>query len=206
MRRKDDIFILKDNIFFTNFFMKKNFAWYTIIEMMVAVAIIVVLSLSLAKFDIVSILSLQKKSIFTNRIIWAIEVTRNSFMSGKLVMTSQTPWYSWKLDLPVNTSSSNIYVRYKVSAASAWVIDTRQTLKVEQFEKIDSIICKKIDGTTSTVNTTGTYLWIVFEPGKIWFEWCPDANFRSIEITTSFKWQTKKIFFNGMSGVVENVQ
>ena len=126
-------------------------------------------------------------------------------MTWKYISTSQTSAYSWKVEYPIWLSTSvNVY--YKVNSTASWVQDTRATLKFDSFEKINYISCRKIDGSAVNINTTGSSVSIVFEPWRTAFEWCPDDSYRKIEIVANFKWNTKKILFNGMSGIVESVQ
>ncbi len=178
---------------------------YTLIEIIVSVVIVAIISIGVSQFNLAWILNLQRSSIFVNQVVSIIEVTRNYFMTGKYITTSQVPAYAWKVEFPIWVSSK-LYVRYKLTSAGAWIEEPRAGYTMNNFEKIVYVSCKQIDNTSVNINTAGLSVNIVFEPGKIWFEWCPDNSYRKIEIVTNFRGITKKVLFNGMSGIIENVQ
>lgn len=179
--------------------MKKILSWFTLMELLVVIAMIAIISIWSSKIDYTKNSNKQLSDIFANKVISTIETARNNAMIGKWIGTSlQTP-YSWEIDIPHWTGNLSVYTLAS-SGATRQAYD-ELSYKLKPQEKIETINCITFTGTTLPITSTGT---IIFQNQNISFTpLCGDDSYKILELTTSFQWVENIINFNSINGLIE---
>ncbi len=188
--------------------MENKKVWFTLIEILVVVAILWLLAIWFSQTNYKAISERQMANIFTNKIITILETVRNnsllwrgkyddslSFFSG--TGTIEIP-FLWTIEIPF--SSWSIVTNYETYTWS--IIDNDLSFSLNKWEEISRITCKTFwsSPTSDDINSTGT---IVFEKEKMYITWCPDANAKILQIRTKYKNFGRTITINTINGVIE---
>jgi len=177
--------------------MNKNNNAFTIVELLVAIVVVIIITLSWSNIAFRAISDKQNLEISTNKIISEIERVRNNSLIWKGIWTNLEVPKKWKIDF---SSSWNWIIETKYTNDwTNWIINNR--LPINKFE-VNKIVCIKVDWTTSTLSDSQTWS-IFFEwwKYKLWYD-CPDS-FSTIKIETKNKNITKYIEFDVINWLIK---
>jgi prepilin-type N-terminal cleavage/methylation domain-containing protein len=166
---------------------------FTLIEILVLIAIIGILIIWLSKIDLSKWQNQQKSLSFANKIQVPIETTITNSLVGKWVGTNLTVPSAWKIEVS-NTDSWTLLTKYTTWANR---IDYN-TIKADKFYEINSIDCYNLDNSFS---------WSISWTWYIYMTWSQiSSNCRGNQIM-KIKTQYKKLFphvisINPISGVI----
>ena len=172
---------------------------FTLLELMVWIAIISIISLWISNLYWSNIPDKQRLDIFTNKVISIIDSVKNYALVWKWIWQYiETPKY-YKIDI-----STGSYLR---TYYNTWIIDTLfYPLSIDTFTSsysIKSITCKNLDLTNlSTTNAIS----IFYEWSTISLSWCIDNYQKIVDIELFFKWFTNIIRLNSISWVLEEIK
>jgi len=172
-----------------------NKKWFTLVELLVWMALIIILFMWITTVSFKSSSDKQRLEIFWNKIISKIETAR----SNDLIWRWITQWWvlvnpdSWKIDI---NSNWQWYIRvfYELS----WVFYNFDELFFENWYNITSIVCKRQDWITNTLNNS--QIWeIFFEKWKYRIWWNCLANSTELSINIQFSSGESEITFNSIN-------
>jgi len=178
--------------------MKNKKWWFSLIEILVAIAILWILAIWFSQINYKSISDKQMGGIFSNKITSFLETVRNNALLWKWVWISWEIPLSWKIEIPF--SSWRIITSYETSTWN--IINNDLTFSLNKWEEISQITCKTFwsPPTSETLTSTGT---VIFEKEKIRISWCSNNNFRILQIRTRYNNFWKTITINTINGVIE---
>lgn len=156
--------------------------WFTLIELMVAITIIAIIAASWSRMNFNEISDSQYLRIFSWKITWIYETTRNNMLIGRTINTSWNIATSWKIEIP--TWSWKTLQTY---FSTGWVYQnySEWNYTYKWAEWIARINCYTATGTTASASTN-TWTWIVIiNYDSISFSWTTSCD------TTT----TKKLIF-----------
>jgi len=169
---------------------------FTLIELMVWISIIAIITLWVLKLYSNNIPDKQKLDLFTNKIVWIIDIVKNYSLVWKWIWINlDTPKY-FKIEL-----STWSYIKTYYNTWSSEVLYNEMTINpFNEFYKINSLKCKKLDlsGEESINNIS-----IIFEWSSISFSWCSDNYHKIVDINLWYGWFNKIIRVNALNWVVE---
>jgi len=176
---------------------KKNKA-FTIVELLVAIAIITIISLWANSISFKSVSDKQWLEIFNNKIISEIERVRNNSLIWKGIWANLDVPKTWRIDF--STSWSWILnTNYRLTDISPWILDS--SLPMDKFS-INWVTCINVAWTLFPLTTTETWS-IIFEwwKYKLWWN-CIDSQ-SSIKISTLNRWFNYEIEFDVVSWIIK---
>ena len=177
---------------------KINHKWFTLIELMVVIALIAMIILGATRIDFNRSSNQQKLAIFTGDIVSKIETVRNNALIGKWIWTDVETPESWDLIIS-DTSSWSLETRY-----SLWgrTIDSEEySVTPDNFYSIWNLRCIQLDGTTSEIISPDAT--ITIDGSNMILSWCSNDNFKILEFTTSYRQWNQSVSINTLSWLVE---
>lgn len=181
-----------------NFSFKKNTTGFTLIELMVVIAIIAFMALAITQIDFNRMSDNQRVDLFTNEIVSKLETIRNNALIGKWVWVNIETPDLWNIQVD-DTGSGSITSSYRV-----WVISTNYpelSVNPSAWYDISEIKCLQLDGTSEDVVWTIT---LPINGNK--FEgllWCSNTNYKVLEFTAGYKSFENTISINTLSWLIE---
>ena len=176
--------------------LKINYFWFTLIELMVVIAIIWILAIWATKFNFNKLSNSEKLKNFNSSIVSNIEYIRNNALMWRSVNASLfVPGY-WRIDFS-KSWSWKMLVSY-----SGWTYPERNIIFTWGYY-INSINCFKIDKTPLGTSLTGT---LFISWNTITWSWagsCNTPNNKIIEIITWYREFTWSILINTVSWLIE---
>ncbi|MDD3145645.1 MAG: prepilin-type N-terminal cleavage/methylation domain-containing protein [Candidatus Gracilibacteria bacterium] len=181
----------------------KNINGFTIIELLVAIAIVVTIVIGSNNISFKYVSDKQNLEIFTNKVISEIERIRNNSLIGKGIGTNLDVPEKWKIEFNSGwngTSSGNIVSSYY--DGTSWI--NENNLKMDKLIEIKKVKCIDVNGVISSLTSSQTGA-ILFEGGKYSLTgsvFCP-SNYSNIEIETMSKLFTGSINFDIVTGLIK---
>ncbi len=177
---------------------KKNA--FTLIELIVWIAIIGILSLWIKNLYWNSIPDKQKLNLFTTKLVWIINTVKNYSLVWKWIWTTlETPIY---FKMKISKSWSGSLETYYNTWATDFLYEPLSITNFDQYYSIQSIQCKSLDLIASwSISNVD----ISFEWSNITLSWCIDNYHKIIDINLLYKGFKKIIRLNGISWVVEEI-
>ncbi len=176
---------------------KINSKWFTLIELMVVIALISIIVLGATRIDFNRSSNQQKLAIFTNEIASKIETVRNNALIWKGVGNNLETPESWDLIIS-DTSSWSLETRYNLWGST---IDSEEySVTSDNFYSIWNLRCIQLDGISETIvwNLTLTIDW-----DDMSLSGCSSDNFKILEFTTSYRQWSQSVSINTLSWLVE---
>lgn len=172
---------------------------FTLIELIVWIAIISLISLWISKLYWSNIPDKQRLDLFTNKLIWIIDSVKNYSLVWKWIWTNlETPKY-FKIELSTWSYLKTYY--------NTWTTDIYYPLMsinpFNDFYEIHSIKCIRLDESSSTPVSD---LSITYEWSNITLSWCSDNYEKIVDIELYYKWFKNKLRLNAISWVLEEIK
>ncbi len=184
------------NIFlkFTNLFMKKNIIKaFTLVELLIVIALISIIFLTMSSLDFSSLSDKQKAEIFASKVVSKIEEARNNALVWKEV-EDKIP-KRWKVDIHSSTGSNNWAVETYYLVWNSW--NKFDELKINtKVEKIKSLKCWDSE-------TSSTWI-IIFENNNSSFSWDCEPNTYKMDIEIKVNSQEFKVNFDTVNSLVSS--
>lgn len=176
----------------------QNKYWFTLIELLIAIAIISIMTLSISSINYDRLSSKQKNEIFINKIKTDFETIRNYSLSGKWIWTELIVPEKWQIDFS-NTSSWKIETKYM----SGWTLYTYNNLNFIDWKEISFIKCLRLNKTEDNEITSWTWI-IKIEWDKLILTWsCNITTSKILQIWVSFRWNEEILNINTLNWLVE---
>lgn len=178
--------------------MNKNNNAFTIIELLVAIVVVIIITLSGSNIAFRAISDKQNLEISTNKIISEIERIRNNSLIWKWIWTNLIVPKTWKIDF--SSSWSWVIKTNYTNDWTNWILNNN--IPVNKFE-INKVICINVDG-TNTQELLDSQTWsIIFEwwKYKLWWD-CPNLYSR-IKIETKNKSVFKYLEFDVINWLIK---
>lgn len=176
---------------------KKNRKAFTLLEIMVVIALIAIIMTWVSTLNFSSLSNSQKAEILANKIISQIEEARNNILVWKWETNTTTPsWFS-------NIKSYNITLEknfFEVKKQKDTAEVTEKKYNFENNEKITNLFCINWTNTTNLWEKMSIKFfpeWICIWKNK------NDCNCLSGEIVLEFNWSKKTIIFDSISWLVK---
>ncbi len=171
---------------------------FTLIEIMVWIAIISIVSFWVMKLYSNNTSDIQKLNIFTNKIIWKIDTVKNYALVWKWIWINlETPTY-----FKAEFSTWNYLNTYYSTWSTDIIYDELSINPFDNFYEIKSIQCKNLDLTnisnTSLIN-------IFYKWTNISMSWCSDSYQKIVDLELYYKWFSNNLRINTISWVMEKV-
>ncbi len=161
--------------FWQQFMQAKYTKWFTLIEILVAIALIAMVALGVSKLDFHRLSEKQKLDIELSKASNIIEETRNNALIWRWVDNPLKTPDAWKIE--IDTHNESIKVAYRMS----WIQEDYQTYIIEKPFSIMQINCRDIDW-NSTNTGSSISLWYTGSLAGI-DTWCDaDASMVDIQI------------------------
>lgn len=181
---------------------KINNLGFTLIELVVWIAITIIIIMWGLSINFKSISDRQNLEIFTNKIISEIEKVRNYALIWKWIGVNITvpkiwkiefnKWWNWTWTWNLITSYSN--------DGTTWIQEN--TIDIDKNIIINNIHC--ISVSWADVNLTTTQTWIIFfEWWKYLLWWDCLSSYSNIKIETFSRWYTREIDFNVINWLIK---
>lgn len=181
---------------------------FTLIELIVWIAIIAIITLWITKLYWSNIPDKQKLDLFTNKIIWIIDSVKNYSLVWKWIWNDlETPKYfrielsTWVLSAGTFTWS---YLKTYYNTWSSDVLYDEMTIKTfNEFYNIRSLKCQKLDLSGDEYISK---ISVIFKWSSASFSWCSDNYHKIVDINLWYKWFNKIIRLNALNWVVEEIK
>lgn len=180
--------------------MKKNKNWFTLMELIVVIAIIWVLTIWASRISFNSQIDNQNLEMFTNSIFSNIETIRNNSLLWKWMWTWTTMIYPEKWVVNISkTWSWKIENFYQ----SWWISYNYKEININfinDFSKISEIKCRDINWNWYEIINN---IDIEFSGKNITLSWCTYPNDKLLELTTNYKSFSKTIKLSKVTWLIE---
>ncbi|MCP4523166.1 MAG: type II secretion system protein [Candidatus Gracilibacteria bacterium] len=179
--------------------MKKytNKSAFTLVELMVVIAVIMIIGTAGARLDFNYIGGDQKLTTMNNKLVSQFETIRNNSLFGRGIDASIGVPESWRIQYGLTGSGESI-VSYNMTG-SAWIPYPEQYIYTEDFYSFHQINCISLDATSTPVST-GT---LVFQGANITLAGGCNGNHKKLEFKTHYKQHKSDIKVNIITGIME---
>lgn len=169
---------------------------FTIIELLVTIALISIILLGAAQFNFSRLSQGEKLNIETIKTISLIEEVRNNALIGKWVWVDLDTPESWTIDIS-QTSSGSVHSYYTLENTNTGQYLSWNT--VFPFS-ITDMQCLRHNGTFENINTD---ISLIFSWDSSQLVWCSDDTFKKLTFNY-WTWNfSTNITFNSVTGVIE---
>ncbi len=184
-------------LFFDNTFMrKKTFVpAFTLIEVLVAIAIISILLLWVTNIDFSRLSQKQKIDIGVTGIVNIIEETRNNALVWRSIDASNISPNSWSIEVENTSSSWSLTSRYM----SGTLVDYNAWSASDGFSIYD-LRCQRLDN--SIGSNSGPFT-ITFTWSQWSISWCSDAQYKKLFFSYWLAPIWRNITINTLTWVIE---
>ena len=179
-----------------NFKTKINYKWFTLIELMVVIALISIIILGATRVDFDRSSNKQKLAIFTNEIVSKIETVRNNALIGRWIGSSLETPDSWEIQIS-DISSWSVQTSYNLWGGP--ISSNEYSIIPNAFYSIWDMRCIQLDG-TSEANWNAT---ININGNEMSLSGCSNDGFKILEFTTSYRDLTQAVQINTLSWLIE---
>lgn len=179
--------------------MKKRYSGYTLIELIVVIAIIMILAVAASSVNFSRSTDTQYLLAFTNSLASSIEKQRNDALIGRAVGNNLEVPNSYKVQLST-ASSGSLTVFY--NTGGTFITDVASSIWVKPFQSISRLICHN---PSFTLTGSSTQVDLMIQKNTLSLSGCTVwGNTGSIlEIETKYKALTKQIFINTLTWRIE---
>ncbi len=179
---------------------KINFSWFTLIELMVSVAIIGIIALWSTSLNFNKLSNREKLKINNNKIVSTIETIRNNSLMWKWIWVNLINPKYWRIDFS-KVGSWKILVSYNTGGLD--INFTEKNIIFNNWYYIDSVICSNLSWTFNN-NTLSWVLFISWD-NITWSgaSLCNDTRTKKLEIITWYRNLTWSILINTVSWLIE---
>lgn len=182
--------------------MKKNKNWFSLVELMITIAVISIIWIVALKLNFNNLIDNQKSLMFSNDIYSNIEKVRNNALLWKWVW-SWTFIYPDKWVIKVWTWWTNWTITWHFY--TWWVLQNYDEFKVnfiDENSKISKLTCYDITKSNPN-NITNIDIEIIWN--SISLSWCSNPNNKILDIETSYKNFKKIVRINTITWIIEKV-
>ena len=179
-----------------NFKAKTSYKWFTLIELMVVIALISIITLGATRIDFNRSSDQQRLAIFTGEIASKIETVRNNALIGKWVGVNLETPESWEIQIS-DISAWSLQTSYNLWAGP--ISSNEYSIIPNTFYSIWNMRCIQLDG-TSEANWNAT---ITINGNEMILSGCSTDNFKILEFTTSYRDLTQAVQINTLSWLIE---
>lgn len=182
--------------------MKKNTYWFTLIEILVVIALIWILIVGASNFSLNNNIDKQKSLWYAQEIQTHIERVRNQALLWKWFLSWSTIIHpqKWRVQIKANTGTGVVW--YYQNGAIFSLYNDIQIKIPDHNAKISTLTCYNI---TRSGSGNSTVVDIDFVGNWITFSWCTSPNNKILDIETKYKNFSKIIRFHSISWVMEKV-
>lgn len=181
---------------------KINNLGFTIVELVVWIAITVIIIMWSLSINFKSISDRQNLEIFTNKIIWEIEKVRNYALIWKWIGTNILVPRMWKIEFNKWwnwTWSWTLITSYSMDW-STWTQENK--INVDKNISIQNVHC--ISVWWADVNLTNTQTWIIFfEWWKYNLWWDCLSSYSTLKIDTFSRWYNRTLEFDVINWLIK---
>jgi len=174
--------------------------WFTLIELMVAIAIIGIIALSSTSLNFNKLSNGEKLKINNNKIVSTIETIRNNSLMWRWIWINLINPKYWRIDF-TKTGSWKMLVSY-----NSWWLDIslpEKNIIFNNWYYIYSITCSNLSWSFNN-NTSSWVLFISWDNITwSWTIWCNDTRTKKLEIITWYRNLTWSILINTVSWLIE---
>ncbi len=179
--------------------MKTHRKAFTLVEILVVIAVIGILALWASRLNFSRISQLELLNIESIKMLSSIEEARNNALVGRVVSAWWEAPESWRIVFDVvNDSYTTEYVQTSGTPESV------ASSKLRSPFEISAIVCKWIDKTA---------LWNIANSGNITFytngqttiDWCSHSDARLVDIEIWFWSKRKTLRINTITNVIEEI-
>ena len=171
---------------------QKNISGFTLIEMMIVIAIMWIAALWAARVDFNRISDAERGGIFANKIASKMETIRNNSLIGKWVWAWLITPNVWQIEV------SNTLVKTSYDISGELTASADESVPIISPYEISEIYCVDLDG-NKDITSTAT---LSFIKNSLSLSGCSDTNHKILEITTRYKTHEKVITINTLSWLI----
>ena len=180
-----------------NFKGKNKISAFTLIELIVVIAVIWVIALWVTRIDFNRVSDQQRIDIFTNEVASKIETVRNNALIWKWVWVNVETPDSWEI-IASNTWSGSVQTSYDVGGTLT--VSNEYSVTPNDLYEITDLNCLQLDDTTESITWD---IVIDIDGNDMTLSGCSDDNYKILEITTQYKNLSKTVRVNTLSWLVE---
>lgn len=183
--------------------MKKNTFWFTLIEVLTAIAIIIIIALWVTNVNFNTINDKQKSQILWQKFIWRIQTIKNYATTGFWVGSNLFTPKKWKIEITTWTGRS---ITSYLDAGWIWQEYPTTSLSLWTWESVSSIKCMNYFGTFSPQSMTWTVS-IEFSSWSISLPLCPapSTNYNVLQVQVKNWIIPTTLEVNTMNGVIQEL-
>ena len=176
---------------------KTNHKWFTLVELMVVIALISIITLSATRIDFNRSSDQQRLAIFTGEIASKIETVRNNALIGKWVGVNLETPESWEIQIS-DISAWSLQTTY--NTGWPFIANNEYSVTPNNFYSIWNMRCLQFNNTSETISWNTT---IRISGNSMELFWCSSNDFKILEFTTSYRDFTQTVRINTLSWLIE---
>jgi len=192
-------YIIFKNIFL-QIFMKNNSKAFTLVELVVAIAITALIALWINNISLNKISESQKVWIFYNKVRSNIESTINYSLIWKSVDSNLNVPKFWKININNNPGWTWFWTWEILSSYwdTSFTTYTWFSIKSPNFYSITNIKCSDLQNNKTNVTNVN----MLIEDWDIKIENCPNTDKKIVEFDIIYKKYTRHISINSVNDVI----
>ena len=176
---------------------------FTIIEIIVVIALLAIFTLTATSVDFSRLSVRQEQEIFTNQVIGTIQSLKNFAFQWKWVGLSLETPSEWTLRISEN-GNGEIRSSYTTSTASNIAYPSLSIDERDNYS-ISGIICKSFDGSLPDETPTSDTVTLSFISDRIILSGCPSPRYTILEFTTSHGEYSDIVQIHTVSTVIQKL-
>ncbi len=186
--------------------MKKNTQWFTLMEVLIVIAIIWILAVWASRINFNPQIDKQNSEMFANNVFTSIESIRNNTLLWKWVGTWELLTYpeEWRVSISkekIGSNTGSINAMY-LSGVTSYTVNDFHVDFINQNSQIKELTCKTLEKNTSWNHQNNVD--IIFKGNTLTLSGCTSSDSaRILEITTEYKWFEKTIKINSTTWLME---